>query len=106
MTNPFRMVFVTVAAVAFERSKLLSQLCKAPHKTIEQLFQIIRSADFARGQIYLEMSSCRDDHLMCKLLEDSIKMVNDYYQLPLRWRSRITSLPDNPGEELNRLMCL
>ena len=43
---------------------------------------------------------------MYKLLQDSVKLVNGRFQLPLPWRSGVTSLPNNRSVALNRLMCL
>ena len=52
------------------------------------------------------MSFSREDHLMRKLLPDSVKLVNGCFQLPLPWRSEITSLPNNRSVALNCLMRL
>ena len=43
---------------------------------------------------------------MYKLLQDSVKLVNGRFQLPLPWRSGVTSLPNNRSVALNRQMCL
>ena len=43
---------------------------------------------------------------MYKLFQDSVKLVDGRFQLPLPWRSGVTSLPNNRSVALNRLMCL
>ena len=75
-------------------------------KTVEQQIQTIWSTDFAIGIIVLDMPFSCEDHLMYKLLQDSVKLVNGRFQLPVPWRSGVTSLPNNRSVALNRLMCL
>ena len=74
-------------------------------KTVEQQIQTFWSANFEKGTTVLEMPFSREDHLMYKLLQDSAKLVNGRFQLPLPWRSEVTSLPNNRSVALNRLMC-
>ena len=75
-------------------------------KTVEQPIQTIWSADFEIGTTVLEMPFSRKDHLMYKLLQDSVKLVNGRFQLPLPWRSGVTRLLNNRSVAHNRLMCL
>ena len=75
-------------------------------KIVKQQIQTIWSADFEKGTTVLEMPFSRENHLMYKLLQDSVKLVNGRFQLPLPWRSGVTSLPNNRSIALNRLMCL
>ena len=72
-------------------------------KTVWQQIQTIWSADFEKGTTVLEMPFSREDHLMYKLLQNSVKLVNGRFQLPLSWRSGVTSLPNNQSVALNRL---
>ena len=73
--------------------------------TVEQQIQTIWSADFEKGTIVLDVLFSREDHLMYKLLQDSLKMIYGRFQLALPWRSGVASLPNNRSVALNRLLC-
>ena len=63
--------------------KCIANFVKHRDKTVEQQIQTIWSADFEKSTTVLEMPFSREDHLMYKLLQDSVKLVNGRFQLPL-----------------------
>ena len=54
-------------------------------KTVEQQIQTTWSTDFEKGTTVLGMPFSHEDHLMYKLLQYSVKMINGRFQLPLPW---------------------
>ena len=64
------------------------------------------SANFADGTSVLNQPQSKEDRITYQLMQKSVVLVNDHYQLPLPWRPEAKPLPSNREMALRRLVSL